>query len=434
MQIKMHLTEGIIMQKKKRKIRYDRIGLFIIVPIIAIVAVASCGTSKLKETNVKNKTAETKAEETETVTETVPQDKTVSVVAMGDNLVQTKVYEAAEAHAENGEKYNFGYTYDAVKDLITSGDLNIINQETPICNDEYDITGSNFDFNSPTELGQQLIDMGVNTFSVNNNHVLDKGTDGLRAQLDYWEKEVSQNPGTIVYGTYRNQSDMDNIRVKEVNGAKVAFLAYTEHTNGYSLEQGSELCIPYLDEKDMIKQQIEKANQIADIVIVSAHWGDEDTFTVREGVKEEAKEIIEWGADVIIGTHSHTGQTMEYVTRTDGTQGFVFYSLGNFVSAQTDNFNLVGEVAKFDLTVSAADSGVKVENIKVVPVITQYDDSSLSNIRVYPYYSYTEDLASSHGVPYTTSGTSREWSMDVINGFINDNVPEEFQCLTNPLT
>lgn len=199
------------------------------------------------------------------------------------------------------------------------------------------------------------------------------------------------------------------------------------------LEQGSEICIPYLDEKDLIKQQIEKANQIADIVIVSAHWGDEDTFTVREGVKEEAKEIIEWGADVIIGTHPHTGQTMEYVTRTDGTQGFVFYSLGNFVSAQTDNFNLVGEVAKFDITVSAADNGVKVENIKVVPVITQYDDSSLSNIRVYPYYSYTEELASSHGVPYTTSGTSREWSMDVINGFINDNVPKEFQCLTNPL-
>lgn len=263
--------------------------------------------------------------------------------------------------------------------------------------------------------------------------MLDKGTDGLRAQLDYWEDEVNKNPGTVVYGTYRNEEDMNNIRVKEVNGVKCAFLAYTEHTNGYSLEEGSEFCIPYLDEKEMIEQQIKKAKETADVVIVSAHWGDEDTFTVREGVKEEAKQIIEWGADVIIGTHSHTGQTMEYITREDGTQGFVFYSLGNFVSAQTDNFNLVGEVAKFDVTVSEENGGVTIENINVVPVITQYDDAYLSNIRVYPYYDYTEELADSHGVPYTTSGTSREWSMDVINGFIDENIPEEFQCLTNPL-
>jgi poly-gamma-glutamate synthesis protein (capsule biosynthesis protein) len=305
-----------------------------------------------------------------------------------------------------------------------------MNQETPICNDEFEISGSNFNFNSPTALGDQLIDMGINVFSVCNNHILDKGTEGLEAQLDYWDKKKSENSDVLTYGVYRNSEDMSNIRVKEVNGVKVAFLAYTENTNGLSLDSDSEICITYTSETDVIKEQIEAAKQISDVVIVSAHWGDEDTFTVRDSVKELAQDMVDWGADVIIGTHPHTGQTMEYLTREDGTQGFVFYSLGNFISAQTDNFNLLGQVADFDITFDATTNQASIENIKVVPVITQYDDSSLSNIRVYPYYDYTEELASQHGIVYTTSGTYRSWGMDVINEYIDMNIPSEFQCLT----
>lgn len=420
--------------KKRRRLRYDRIALFIVVPAAVIIAAVSCGTAKLKnsaaEKNTENATElESTIEDTETQP---PQDKIVNIVAAGDNLVQTKVYEAARQHAEGSEEYNFSFCYENAADLITSGDLNIINQETPICNDEYEISGSNFNFNSPAALGDQLIEMGVNVFSVCNNHILDKGTDGLRAQLDYWDKKQSES-GVISYGVYRNQADMDNIRIVEVNGAKIALLAYTEHLNGYSISDDSEICVTYTSETEKIESQIKKAKQAADAVIVSSHWGDEDTFTVRDSVKELAADMIEWGADVIIGTHSHTGETMEYIDRSDGSRGFVFYSLGNFISAQTDNFNLVGETADFNIVVSP-DGTVSVEDIKVIPVITQYDDGSLSNIRVYPYYRYTKELAAQHGIIYTTSGTYRDWSLDTINGFIDQNIPKEFQCLTDPLS
>lgn len=423
----------------KRKVRYDRIGIFIIIPIICIALIVGYAINNAKKIeprnnrslNIRGGVASDESQTDESATEeTQPQIKTINVVAIGDNLVQTKVYETAQNHAESGQEYNFGYCYEHVEDLITSGDLNIMNQETPICNDEFEISGSNFNFNSPTALGDQLIDMGINVFSVCNNHILDKGTEGLEAQLDYWDKKKSENSDILTYGVYRNSEDMSNIRVKEVNGVKVAFLAYTENTNGLSLDSDSEICITYTSETDVIKEQIEAAKQISDVVIVSAHWGDEDTFTVRDSVKELAQDMVDWGADVIIGTHPHTGQTMEYLTREDGTQGFVFYSLGNFISAQTDNFNLLGQVADFDITFDATTNQASIENIKVVPVITQYDDSSLSNIRVYPYYDYTEELASQHGIVYTTSGTYRSWGMDVINEYIDMNIPSEFQCLT----
>lgn len=422
-------------QKTKRKVRYDRIFIalsLIVIIVIALIMGINHHSEKRSSTGKNDVNLSFESTEVQSESETEPSPAKIHIIATGDNLVQTYVYRTAQAHAENGEEYNFGYIYDNVKDLITSGDLNIMNQETPICNDEFEISGSNFNFNSPTALGDQLIQMGVNTFSVCNNHILDKGTDGLKAQLDYWDKKRQENPDLMVYGVYRNEDDMNHIRIKEVNGVKVAFLAYTENTNGLNLDSNSEIKFTYTSETDVMKSQIEAAKKQADVVVVSTHWGDEDSHVVRDGVKELAQNLVDWGADVIIGTHPHTAQTMEYITRNDGTKGFVFYSLGNFVSAQTDNFNLVGEVADFNIVYDPSKKQASVEDIKVVPVITQYDDANLSNIRVYPYYNYTDELISQHGIPYTTSGTYRTWSREVIDNIINENIPKEYQCLTDP--
>lgn len=356
------------------------------------------------------------------------EDANIHVVAVGDNLVQQYVYQSAAAHAENGETYNFDYCYENIKPLIC-GDLNIINQETLICGDGFEITGSNYNFNSPTELGDAVIDLEFNVITMCNNHLLDKGESGLSTCLNYWDAQMTAHPETLVCGVYRDYVDMQQIRTKEVNGKTVAFLSYTENTNGYSLPENSELEIIYTAQEDLIEQQIATANEIADVVIVTCHWGNEDTYTVTDGETELAQKIIEWGADVIIGTHSHVAHTMEYLTRSDGTQGFVFYSLGNFISAQTDNFNLIGELADFDIAVDA-DGSVTIENVQVSPVITHYDDGSLSNLRLYPYSMYSDELASQHGLPYCTSSTGasyQEWSMAKIQEMFQTSVPEEFQ-------
>lgn len=368
-------------------------------------------------------------EETEPETEAVS-DSTIHVIAVGDNLVQTKVYESAAAHAEDGEDYNFDYIYDGITDLVLDADLSIINQETLICDSpDYAISGSDFNFNSPPEVGDALLRAGFNTVSLSNNHLLDKGIDGLSACMDYWDKMLQNNSDLLTYGVYRDTEDMENIRLKEVNGLTVAFLAYTENINGYSVPEDSSIQIVLTSQEDLIREQITKAKELADVVIVSAHWGVEDTFEVTEGVQAQAQNMIEWGADVIIGNHPHVPQTMEYCTRSDGTQGFVFYSLGNFVSAQTFNINIVGEVADFNLAYDGETGQVTVEDIQVRPVITQYDDGALSNLRLIAYKDYTEELAAEHGLPYAMSGEYGVWSMEKIQEIIDTAIPEEYQKL-----
>lgn len=370
---------------------------------------------------------ESTADESATETESGG-DTTINVVAVGDNLVQQYVYGSAQDHAETGESYNFDYCYENIKPLI-NGDLNIINQETLICGEGFEISGSNFNFNSPVELGDAVIDMGFNVITMCNNHLLDKGESGLQSCLNYWDAQMQKHPGTLVCGVYRDYVDMQQIRTKEVNGKTVAFVSYTENTNGYSLPDNSELEIVYTSQEDIIQQQITAANEIADVVVVTCHWGNEDTYTVTDGQRDLAQKIVDWGGDVIIGTHSHVAQTMEYIPRSDGTQGFVFYSLGNFISAQTDNFNLVGELANFDITVRA-DGTVDIENVQVSPVITHYDDGNLSNLRLYPYSMYTEELAAQHGLPYCTSSTGpsyQVWSMEHIREMFETSVPEQFR-------
>ncbi len=437
-------------KKKKKGVGYRRrrnallILLALIIVIVLICTRCSSCRSISKgdgvqvnaptEVTTQDASAATEAasDATEATTEETAKSGTVHVVAAGDNFVQTSVYNSAAAHAENGETYNFAYVYDGVKDLVngSNADLRIINQETLICdNPDIEISGSNFNFNSPPEAGEAIVDLGFNVVSMCNNHLLDKGVEGLTSCMDYWDRLLQEHSDLLTYGVYRDVDDMNNIRIKEVNGLKVAFLAYTENINGYTVPDDSTIQITLTTQDDVIQEQIERANELADIVVVSAHWGDEDTFEVRDGVKAQAQNMIEWGADVIIGNHPHVPQTMEYITRSDGTQGFVFYAMGNFVSAQTFNINLISEVADFDLVYHEEDKQVTVENVQVHPIITQYDDGSLSNLRLIAYKDYTEELAEEHGLPYAMSGEYGIWNMDKIKEIIDTAIPAEFQKL-----
>ena len=275
-----------------------------------------------------------------------------------------------------------------------------------------------------------MVGMGFNVITMCNNHLLDKGESGLNGCLNYWDQKMQQYPDILACGVYRDYVDMQqHIRTKEFNGKTVAFLSYTGNTNGYSLPDNSELEIVYTSQEDIIQQQIAAAKEIADVVVVTCHWGVEDTYNVTDGVKALAQKIIDWGGDVIIGTHPHVAQTMEYLTRPDGTQGFVFYSLGNFISAQTDNMNLIGELADFNI-VAKEDGSVTIEDVKVSPVITQFDDGRESNLRLYPYSMYTDELAAQHGLPYCSSSTGpsyQVWSMEKIRELFDTSVPEQFR-------
>lgn len=368
---------------------------------------------------------------TEVSTEPIQQDKVVHVLAAGDNLIHYSVYKNAEAYAENGEAYNFAPIYENVRYLVESADVAILNQET-IISESNEVRGANGGallFNSPPEVADAVIDLGFDVFTMANNHLLDFGASALEESINFWNKKAEENDLTVL-GAYLNEEDANNIRVREVNGVKIAFLAYAEHINGFDFPYDSPLRVVMNYEEDVIERQIKEASQIADAVIVSAHWGVEDTNIVSDDRIELANKMVNWGADVILGCHTHTAETMEWIERDDGTKGFVYYSMGNFVCAQTDNFNLIGEMPMFDIVIDGETNELSLENVGCVPNIIHYDDGNFSNMRIYPYSKYTPELAASHGIPYAIpQGTYTSFSWDIVNQIIEDSIPEEFRFL-----
>ena len=339
-----------------------------------------------------------------------PEPATVHLVCAGDNLIHSNIYNQASARA-NGDGYDFSYVYERMIPYIINADLAILNQET-LVTDAY--PPSNWPmFCTPEALGDYMInEMGFDAISMSNNHVLDQGESGLLSSLDYWD---TKHPEVVRYGAYRDEADMNDIRIKEVNGIRFAFLGYMEHTNGLVNPGTLGTKLIYLNELDLIEEQIKRADELADVVVVSPHYGIEVTNEVTESQRELTKLFAEWGADLIIGTQPHTIQECEWVEREDGTRAFVYYCLGNFVSSMDVSISMVGGIGDLEIEMDPLTREISIKEPKLIPIITHYD-AGFQNVRLYPYADYTAELAAAHGCGV---------SMGLLENVIA-HIPEEF--------
>ncbi len=318
------------------------------------------------------------------------EEKRVSFAATGDNIIYTSTWTDARNHAAkngNSTEYDFKPIYKNVLNIINSADIAFLTQETLMTggpNSAYPY------FNSPQQLGHDLVEVGFDVVNIANNHMLDKKADGLSATIDFW----NSLPATMI-GGYKNEADFNNIRVIEKNGIKIAFLAYTEWTNGIKLDAGSELVIPYFDD-ETIKRQTAAAREIADLVIVSMHWGDEYTQIPNAEQERLAKLLAECEVDVILGSHSHSIQPIVELDRPSGETTLCIYSLGNFLNAMDRAVNMVGGFLTFDI-VKPEVGAARVENVVFLPVVCHFGPSWYNSC-LYPLESYTEELAALHYV------------------------------------
>lgn len=370
-------------------------------------------SSVTSETAAVTTTSET------TTAETIPEPvyKTVSFAVTGDNLIHSSIYKQANTRA-GGEGYDFTYAYENIVDLIKPADIAVINQETLICNDVFPPSTYPM-FNSPTALGDHMLDIGFDVFTIANNHTLDKGTDGLSACLDYWDSR----PEAVVCGAYRDAEDESHIRTLEREGITFSFLSYTESLNGLYLPEGSPLVIGRTDDLDLICEQIKQAKEVSDICVVALHWGVENSDIISDYQRTAAKTLADAGADIIIGNHPHVLRDIEEIEREDGSFTLCAYSLGNFISAQSVGQNLIGGVLQFDVTYGTEnvpeDENIPIiRNIKLIPVITHYD-GNYQNIKLYPLSEYTRELADSHGVK-SMSKFGYEYIFDVLKQNISE--------------
>ena len=166
----------------------------------------------------------------------------------------------------------------------------------------------------------------------------------------------------------------------------------------------------------MIHRQIEQAREQADVVVVSAHWGVENTHEVTDGQRAFAQKLADWGADIVIGTHPHVVQPIETVTSSDGREVPVAYSLGNFVSAQDRVDNMVGIVLGFEVTKTTQPGGeseIAIDNISATPVVMFYE-RYYANMRLYLLRDYTDELAASHGLSGVTPAYVRSMLEEIV--------------------
>ncbi len=347
-----------------------------------------------------------------------PIETVLRVSATGDNLIHNGLYLQAQKRV-GGEGYDFKALYENVAPFYQDFDVNWINQETLVTDE---LPPSNYPcFCTPAALGREIYDVGWRVVAMSNNHAYDKGAAGVAATRRFW---ALMPDDVVTTGLFAGETDYENIPVQEKEGVRIAYLAYTEHTNGLPTPSGAEANVIYTSETDVIERQITRARELADIVVVGVHWGVEGSHNVTDAQRALGRQMAEWGADIIIGTHPHVIQPIELLTTQSGKTVPIAYSLGNFVSLQAAADNLIGVILTFDITKTVWPDGTStagVGNVHAVPMVMHYD-AGYTNGRAYLFRDYTDELAKTHGVraAYPSFGCA------YIEGVLRDNISEEF--------
>lgn len=251
---------------------------------------------------------------------------TATILAAGDVMFHTP--QIRGAYNSQSGTYDFNDNFSLVKKYIESVDLALVNFETVTAGSDRGFHGYP-NFNSPVESLEALANAGFDILSTANNHSLDQGKVGVISTI-----EALKSYGLKNIGTYNEPSD--KILIEKVNDINVGLLSYTYGCNGmeYTLtEEELDNMINIIDE-DRIKSDIEKSvEKGADLVVVFIHWGNEYQREPSEEQMELGRKMVEWGANIVFGSHPHVIQKSEIIEH-NGKDNFIIYSLGNFISNQ----------------------------------------------------------------------------------------------------
>ncbi len=358
--------------------------------------------------------AQSEADTSSTSAAQTSKKATVTLTAVGDNLIHRQLYTEAGERA-GGSGYDFTYLYAHVAEKIAAADIAQINQETVIAPDR--APSSYPCFNSPKELGEEVVRIGFDVVSLANNHSFDQGESGLRSCLNFWKTQ-----DVVTTGAYLNAADLESVAMYEANGVKFGFVAFTDPTNGLKLPSGSELTVLLQSNFESVENKIKQAKKVCDVVVAIPHWGIEYTTQQNESQTMIAQQLADCGADLIIGSHSHCLQPIEMLTSADGREVPVVYSLGNFVSGQQERLRVVGGMVDFAVTYDFETEEVSVDAIDFYPLITHYT-GTCHNVCVYLYRDYTKELAAQHGV-YSITG--KALTFDYIDDLVTSVIDEKY--------
>lgn len=314
----------------------------------------------------------------------------LDIICVGDIMVHTPQLKAQKISGE--DTYDFTNNYKYVKKYIESADFAICNVETTFAGKPY--YGYPL-FAAPHELAKAIKNAGFDMASTANNHMNDRGKPGI-----FGTQQVLSEEG-IAYNGSRKSIDEPRYTISEVEGVKIATIAYTYETpssdgisiNGIPVDKDCEDLINsfsyYKLDSDLpeMKSTADSArNAGADIVIFFMHWGEEYHTIPSELQKEIADFLVtKAGADIVFGSHPHVPQKLEFINGVP-----VYYSLGNFISNQRietlgDPMTEVGLMAQVKLEYKKNKKEVSIKEATALPLwVERYYDAGRLTYEVIP--------------------------------------------------
>jgi len=334
----------------------------------------------------------------------VSETHTVTFAAVGDNLFHESLIRSASM--PDGT-YDFSSLYTEIKPIVEKADLAFINQETVMAGTRFGYSGYPT-FNSPQSLAYNLVDAGFDIMNLANNHAMDMGRNGLYATLDF----LDTIPELTVIGARKSG---ESARIITKNNITLGFLSYTFSLNGIALPRDNPNLVSMIDRPKMT-EEMNALRPLCDFLIVSIHWGAEYLLEPDRSQTDLARFIAEHNVDLIIGHHPHVLQRVEMINLPDGRKTLCYYSLGNFASHQRERERIIGGmmILTFTKTVGQDSVELSINDIGMLPVITHYD-RSFRNTKIYPLYSYTQELLNNHGLLNHGNGLSFEFFYGVLD-------------------
>lgn len=244
--------------------------------------------------------------------------KLVKGTVVGDMMLGRSI-------TNKGSKNNYKNMFSGVSDLWKDSDYIAGNLECVLLDNasDYEKNDKEIHINAETKTANVLKENGFTLVSLANNHLADFKAKGVVNTLDTLDKV-----GLKHVGAGRNLTEAAEYDIQEINGVKIATIAVSDIIPKDFAARDSKAGI--LTTKTLkYYQAVKDASEKADLVIANIHWGVEYGMTETEAQQQLARNLINWGVDVVIGSHPHVLQPVEKYG-----DGIIFYSMGNFVFDQ----------------------------------------------------------------------------------------------------
>lgn len=286
-------------------------------------------------------------------------DVEITFSAVGDLMCHSTQFNYAKVEPDS---FDFSGVYAGVRDYLKNPDFLMGNLETTFAGKKYPYVGYPI-FNTPDDFLYDLKNAGFDLLFTANNHSIDKGLFGLQRTISLMKQE------NIHYrGTNFTPEGKDTVEIIDVKGLKTVVLAYSYGDNG----MGSSKTAEYFNTIDSLKirEDIHKADSLgAELVIVYLHFGVEYQKKPNAYQKDIVTKVVDYGADIILGSHPHVMQPMMYFKAKSGRidSGFVAYSMGNFISNQRWRYSDAGIIVNFSVIKNSVTNEIKLGNVSYLP-------------------------------------------------------------------